>query len=79
MVSEQDQTTLNFIDSLAKSMAKHGLISVELSDGTKVTRSEKEPYYQALGSQAATLASKTKVTDEQILMNPTAGLEDLNG
>lgn len=79
MLSEQDQTTVDYVEAIAVLMVKHNLLSVEASDGQfKITRSEKEPYYKALGEQAASLGA-TPPTDEELLMNPMAGLEKVNG
>lgn len=78
---EEDTVTVTFggLERLFKLMGENRISGVEIGE-LKVTRDPKAEYYGALGKQAAAIAQPAgakEPTDEELLLNPMAGLEDL--
>lgn len=66
------------IERIGRFMKETGLTVVEV-EGLKLVRSPQETYYGALGKQAAEVAATPKATDDDILMNPFAGMDGIHG
>ena len=76
MAGETTRTewTIDDVERLGKFMATSGITLVELP-GLKLMRHPQESFYGAIGKEAEKVKGAAEPTDEEILMNPMAGLE----
>ena len=70
---EESDEIIEAVERIADVMGKHKLTEFEYN-GLKLKRSESAPYYEALGQRAAEVAAKPQPTDEELLLDPMAGL-----
>lgn len=74
MTEHREYWDMQDIDGIGIVMEKHNLTSVEFGPGgIKVTRAPK-PGSSAIAQAAQAIAAGRKVTDDEILLNPMAGL-----
>ncbi len=70
--------TLDDVRELGTFMAEKGLTVIELA-GLKLVRHPQVGLYDSLGSKAQEFASIRQPTDEELLENPMAGLDEVTG
>lgn len=72
------KANIDMIERLGRFVREEGLTMISIGD-ICIQRDPKETYYGALGKAAAKVEAAPTVSDEEILMNPMAGLDGLNG
>lgn len=72
------KANIDLIERLGRFVREEGLTMISVG-GITIQRDPKETYYGALGKAAAKVEAAPKASDEEILMNPMAGLEGLHG